>query len=132
LADRTGSVPAVVPDAAADVLLVARPGRAVHVTGRLCGSPRQIVVRALVAPAPGTWQDDELSEGPVRSAAHMEEDLRALVATVQDAHLGALLDRFFGEGSDAWARYSQAPAAKSFHQAYRHELLEHSLTVAQA
>jgi 3'-5' exoribonuclease len=62
----------------------------------------------------------------------MEEDLRALVATVQDAHLGALLDGFFGEGSEAWARYSQAPAAKSFHQAYRHGLLEHSLTVAQA
>ena len=127
--DRTGSVPAVVWDAMPDIV---RPGRPVHITGRVGGSPRQLVVQALRVPAPGTWRDEDLHDGPPRAAAHMEEDLRALVATVQDAHLGALLDRFFGEGSEAWARYSQAPAAKSFHQAYRHGLLEHSLTVAQA
>ena len=40
--------------------------------------------------------------------------------------------RVFGEGSDTWARTASAPAAKLFHQAYRHGLLEHSLTVAQA
>jgi 3'-5' exoribonuclease len=127
--DRTGSVPAVVWDAMPDIV---RPGRPVHITGRVGGSPRQLVVQALRVPAPGTWRDEDLHDGPPRTAAHMEEDLRALVATVQDAHLGALLDGFFGEGSEAWARYSQAPAAKSFHQAYRHGLLEHSLTVAQA
>jgi len=127
--DRTGSVPAVVWEAMPDIV---RPGSPVHITGRVAGSPRQLVVQALRVPAPGTWRDEDLHDGPPRAAAHMEEDLRALVATVQDAHLGALLDRFFGEGSDAWARYSQAPAAKSFHQAYRHGLLEHSLTVAQA
>jgi 3'-5' exoribonuclease len=62
----------------------------------------------------------------------MAADLRALVATVQDPSLRALLDRFFAEGSDVWARWSQAPAAKKYHQAYRHGLLEHCLTVAQA
>jgi 3'-5' exoribonuclease len=132
LGDRTGSVPAVVWDAVPDVTGIVRPGRPVHITGRVGGSPRQLVVQALRVPAPGSWRDEDLHDGPPRAAAHMEEDLRSLVATVQDAHLGALLDRFFGEGSEAWARYSQAPAAKSFHQAYRHGLLEHSLTVAQA
>jgi 3'-5' exoribonuclease len=34
--------------------------------------------------------------------------------------------------SDAWPGYRDAPAAKRYHQAYRHGLLEHSLTVAQA
>jgi 3'-5' exoribonuclease len=38
----------------------------------------------------------------------------------------------FGEGSAIWARYRDAPAAKRYHQAYRHGLLEHSLMVAQA
>ena len=38
----------------------------------------------------------------------------------------------FGEGTPTWARYRDAPAAKHYHQAYRHGLLEHSLTVAQA
>jgi 3'-5' exoribonuclease len=38
----------------------------------------------------------------------------------------------FGERSPLWASYRDAPAAKRYHQAYRHGLLEHSLTVAQA
>ena len=37
-----------------------------------------------------------------------------------------------GERSALWARYRDAPAAKHYHQAYRHGLLEHSLGVAQA
>ncbi len=62
----------------------------------------------------------------------MEAALRELVATVEDRHLQALLARVFGAGSELWARYRDAPAAKHYHQAYRHGLLEHSLTVAQA
>jgi 3'-5' exoribonuclease len=34
--------------------------------------------------------------------------------------------------AESWPRYRDAPAAKRYHQAYRHGLLEHSLTVAQA
>jgi 3'-5' exoribonuclease len=132
LGDRTGSVPAVAWGELGEVLRVARPGRAVRVAGRVGGSPRQITVRAVRVPAPGTWREEDLRDGPPRAAAHMEEDLRALVATVRDPHLSVLLVRFFGEGSEAWARYRQAPAAKLYHQAYRHGLLEHSLTVAQA
>ena len=39
---------------------------------------------------------------------------------------------FFGEGSERGRASASRPAAKHFHQAYRHGLLEHSLTVAQA
>jgi len=38
----------------------------------------------------------------------------------------------FGPESTIWANYRDAPAAKRYHQAYRHGLLEHCLTVAQA
>ena len=34
----------------------------------------------------------------------------------------ALLDSFFGEGSPEWERWRAAPAAKHYHQAYRHGL----------
>jgi 3'-5' exoribonuclease len=132
LGDRTGSVPAVVWDEVPEVLRVVRPGQPVRVVGRYGGSPRQLRIGALRVPAPGTWRDEDLADGPPRTAGQMEADLRDLVATVRDPHLGALLARFFGEGSEAWARYRRAPAAKHFHQAYRHGLLEHSLTVAQA
>lgn len=69
---------------------------------------------------------------PPHSAARMESDLRELVATVQDPHLRTLLGHLLGPGSDTWRAFRDAPAAKRYHQAYRHGLLEHSLTVAQA
>jgi 3'-5' exoribonuclease len=132
LGDRTGSVPAVVWERVAELQRFVRSGQPVRVVGRYGGTPRQLAVRTLRVPAPGTWRDEDLQEGPPRNPAQMEDDLRSLVATVRDPHLGALLGRFFGEGSEAWARYRLAPAAKLYHQAYQHGLLEHSLTVAQA
>jgi 3'-5' exoribonuclease len=74
----------------------------------------------------------ELVDGPNRSDTQMEADLRGLIATVQHPHLRHLLSLVLGEDSPTWQRYREAPAAKRFHQAYRHGLLEHSLTVAQA
>lgn len=70
--------------------------------------------------------------GPSASVALMEADLRELIATVQDPHLHGLLETLLGPGTATWAAYREAPAAKHYHQAYRHGLLEHSLTVAQA
>ena len=62
----------------------------------------------------------------------MESDLRELMATVQSPHLRRLLTSLLGPDSETWAAFKEAPAAKHYHQAYRHGLLEHSLTVAQA
>jgi 3'-5' exoribonuclease len=92
----------------------------------------QINVRALRAPTPGSYSLEDLLDGPPREVDQMEADLRELLATVQNPHLRRLLDRIFGSGSPSWERYREAPAAKYYHQAYRHGLLEHSLGVAQA
>jgi 3'-5' exoribonuclease len=62
----------------------------------------------------------------------MEADLRELISTIQTPHLRRLLGSIFAEGSPTWLAFRDAPAAKHYHQAYRHGLLEHSLTVAQA
>ena len=77
-------------------------------------------------------EDDALVDGPPRSPEQMEHDLRELLATVRDADLRRLLAAVFGSESSLWAYFRCAPAAKRFHQAYRHGLLEHSLSVAQA
>jgi 3'-5' exoribonuclease len=74
---------------------------------------------------------DELPDGPRNPVAQMEADLRALIGTVQDPYLRELLERVFGEGTETWDAFRVAPAAKRYHQAYCHGLLEHSLTVAQ-
>jgi 3'-5' exoribonuclease len=62
----------------------------------------------------------------------MEEDLRELLTTVQNPHLRALLEAVMGREAVTWPAFRDAPAAKRYHQAYRHGLLEHSLTVAQS
>jgi 3'-5' exoribonuclease len=61
----------------------------------------------------------------------MAADLDALVETVQRPHLRALLGRLIDRGTETGDAYHSAPAAKYYHQAYRHGLLEHCLSVAQ-
>jgi 3'-5' exoribonuclease len=133
--DRTGCVPANVWDDVAATAQVATVGSPVRVSGQLQVSARfgtELKLRALCAAEPGTFDEADLIDGPPRSARQMEIDLRELLARVQDRHLRQLLDTVFGERSATWTRYRSAPAAKRFHQAYRHGLLEHSLSVAQA
>jgi len=134
LGDRSGQVAAIARDGLAGVAERCAPGRPVRVTGRCERDARrgpQIVVATVAEPAPGSFDPAELVHGPPRSARQMEADLRELLATIQDPHLRALLDRFLGEGTETWPRYRDAPAAKRYHQAYVHGLLEHSVSVAQ-
>jgi 3'-5' exoribonuclease len=73
----------------------------------------------------------ELPLEPARSVEQMEAGLRALVATVRQPQLRALLDALFHPAAETWTRFRDAAAAKRYHQAYRHGLLEHTLTVAE-
>jgi 3'-5' exoribonuclease len=133
--DRTGALTAMVWDETPQVLELCRGGHPVHVTGRYEVHPKwgpQLTLHELGPAQVGSFDLSELSDGPARGADGMEKDLRELVATVQDPDLRRLLDVFFGEGSETWALYRIAPAAKRFHQAYVHGLLEHCLSVAQA
>jgi 3'-5' exoribonuclease len=135
LGDRTGHVPAWVAEDVAAAAGLCRAATPVRVVGRYGRHPEHgpaLAVRALLAPAPGSFALDELLDGPPRSAAQMEADLRALVDTVREPHLAALLEHFLGAGSPHWERYRVHPAAKRLHHGYRHGLLEHSLTVAMA
>jgi 3'-5' exoribonuclease len=135
LGDRTGVVSAMIWDGVAELQPHVRTGVPVRVIGRFDDHPRygaQITVRALRRPAEGSFDLTDLFDGPPRSATAMEGELRELVATVRDPHLAQLLDRLIGPGARTWPAFRDAPAAKLYHQAYRHGLLEHSLTVGQA
>ncbi|HUE25418.1 MAG TPA: HD domain-containing protein [Solirubrobacteraceae bacterium] len=135
LGDRTGSVAGVVWEAVTEIRELCLPGEIVHATGRYSVHPRfgpQLTIQALRQARDGEYARDELIDGPSRTLPQMEADLRELIGTVQNAHLRRLLSAVFGEGSPTWSRYREAPAAKRYHQAYPHGLLEHCLTVAQA
>jgi 3'-5' exoribonuclease len=135
LGDRTGSVAAILWEGIEAAREVARPGAVVQVRGHFSHHERfgdQLTVEWLRASDAHEYDAAELADGPGRSAEQMEADMRGLIATVQHPHLRHLLALALGEDSPTWQRYREAPAAKRFHQAYRHGLLEHSLSVAQA
>jgi 3'-5' exoribonuclease len=135
LGDRTGSVPAVVWDEVAQAREQCACGAVVFVSGRFALHPRygpQLSLQSVRPAREDEYDRDELLDGPVRTATQMEADLRELLGTIQNPHLRRLLATIFNQGSPTWSDYRDAPAAKRYHQAYRHGLLEHCLTVAQA
>jgi 3'-5' exoribonuclease len=132
LGDRSGTVTAVVPDGDG---VAYEHGAAVRVQGRYTVHPDrgpEIALSAVRAARAEEVDYEALLDGPPRDAAQMEADLRDLIATVQNAHLRGLLDALLGPAAETWPRFRDAPAAKRYHQAYRHGLLEHSLSVAQS
>jgi 3'-5' exoribonuclease len=135
LGDRSGIVNAMIWDGVGELQAHVRCGVPVRVIGRFDDHPRygaQITVRALRRPAEGSFDLAALVDGPPRGVAAMESELRELVTTVRDPFLAQLLDRLIGPDARTWPAFRDAPAAKLYHQAYRHGLLEHSLTVGQA
>jgi 3'-5' exoribonuclease len=135
LGDRTGAVVCMVWEELGEVEELAAAGMPVLVRGRYTVHPRfgpQINVRGLEAADPQSFDYEDLLDGPARGVEQLEGEVRDLLETVQEPHLRMLLERVFAEDSKLWRRYRVAPAAKYYHQAYRHGLLEHSLGVAQA
>jgi len=133
-ADKSGSLTAMVWDGVEQVKAVCPAGRPIRVIGRHDVHPQygpQVTIRALRPAVEGTYDLADLCPGPPRPVAQMEGDLRELLATVRDPHLRRLLDMIFGPDTHTWRAFRMAPAAKHYHQAYVHGLLEHALSVAQ-
>jgi 3'-5' exoribonuclease len=134
LGDTTGSVDAVCWDCSDELWAGAAPGTVVRVAAVFeihAQYGKSLKVRALRPAETGEYDPLDLMDGPPAPYLQMVEDLRALVATVQKPALRQLLESFFADGSEVWQRWSTAPAAKKYHQAYKHGLLEHCLSVAQ-
>jgi 3'-5' exoribonuclease len=134
LGDCTGVVEGVVWDGVDEVAGVAAPGSIVVISGRYSLDQRYgscITVHGLREAAPGTFDPADLMDAPPLPLEEMVSRLRELLATVQSPDLRRLLDCFFAEGSPLFRRWADAPAAKHYHQAYKHGLFEHCLSVAQ-
>ena len=134
LGDCTGVVEAVVWEGVEEAVAVSAPGAVVMVSGRYSVDQRYgscITARAVREAAPGTYDPADLMDAAPIAFEDMVLALRDVIDTVQDGDLRRLLDCFFSQSSPVWARWADAPAAKHYHQAYRHGLLEHCLSVAQ-
>ena len=105
------------------------------IEGRFSVHPQygaKITIRSIRAAADDEYEHDDLAEGPPVSVEQLEAELRELLATIQNPQLQRLLDRIFGPSPRIWQRFRVAPAAKYYHQAYPHGLLDHTVSVAQA
>ena len=134
LGDATGSVEAVVWDGVDQINGSCDPGGVVRAAGRYAVDGRYgaiLTVRSLRRADDGEYDPAELLEGPPIAYDTMAGGLEELIGTVQAPHLRELLRRLLSKGENRGARWHEAPAAKYYHQAYRHGLLEHCLSVAQ-
>jgi 3'-5' exoribonuclease len=135
VSDRSGSVVAVAAERVREIGELCEAGAFVHMQGRFELHPRygaQIAMADARPAEPGSYDPDLLLDGPPRPVAGMEAALRELIEQVRSPHLRALLDAVLGPEAPTWPLFRDAPAAKRYHQAYRHGLLEHSLGVAEA
>lgn len=135
LSDTSGTVEAVVWEDAAAAAHVAEPGATVRVEGPYKVDPKYgatITVRQIEPVAAEDVDPSELIELPGKSIEVLDHELRELVASIARPALRTLLERLFDPGSESGRLVRQAPAAKYYHQAYRHGLLEHTLSVAQS
>jgi 3'-5' exoribonuclease len=133
--DATGSAEAVCWEDAETLYARCGTGTPVFLSGAFEVSDRwgaKIKISSLREAEPHEYEAEDLAAESEVSLELLEGDLRELLATVQNPQLRELLDVFFAEGSPTWERFRDAPAAKTYHQAYRHGLLEHTLSVAQA
>lgn len=134
LSDRSGTVNAKSWDEVEARFAAAEPGTVVRISGRFESSPKwgdAVIVESIAAAAEGEYEAASLLEVSPVPLERMEADLADLLATIQSPDLRALLARFFDPASPIYERFRDAPAAKHYHQAYRHGLLEHTLSVAQ-
>ncbi|MFN2616631.1 MAG: 3'-5' exoribonuclease YhaM family protein [Thermoleophilaceae bacterium] len=134
LGDVTGSLQAVAWDGATEAAAACEPGAVVHASGRFSIHDRygrQLKLRGVRTAAAGEYELADLLEGPPVTYDKMAADLEDLIDTVQRPYLRELLGRLISPTTEIGHRWHQAPAAKYYHQAYRHGLLEHCLSVAQ-
>ena len=134
--DRTGTVTAILTTGAAHARELCATGTPIRVTGRFSIHERygpQLTLDSLRARRARRVRHHGPARRPGAVGRRRWKPTCASCWRRSTTRTSArLLELVFGEGSPIWAEYRDAPAAKHYHQAYRHGLLEHSLSVAQS
>jgi 3'-5' exoribonuclease len=130
LSDRSGELDAKMWDNVAEVMDTFDRDDFVKVKGllQLYNSRPQFTIHKLRPVQDHEVDFADFFPASLRDAEEMWSELRALVRTLSNKHLRALLDAFLDD-PDIAARYKVAPAAKTIHHAFRSGLLEHVLSL---
>jgi 3'-5' exoribonuclease len=134
LGDSSGVVEAVIWDAIDEFAPLCPTGAIVRVLARYSVDERygaSLTVKRMRLAADSEFELGDLEEAPPVAYEQLTQELGQLTETIERPHLRELLTRLIDRSTDTGALYHVAPAAKHYHQAYRHGLLEHCLSVAQ-
>ena len=134
LGDMSGAVEAVIWDEVDSLAPMCPAGAVVRILGRYSVDERYgaaVTVKRMRIAAEHEYDLADLTEAPPVSYEEMVTDLNQLLETIRRPHLRELLARLIDRSTPTGAAYHAAPAAKYYHQAYQHGLLEHCLSVAQ-
>lgn len=130
LSDSTGQIEAVVWEEGEAVAESFEEGDVVAVRGKV-GQYRdqpQLVVLAIERQAPEEVAPDQFLPPCRRDTGPLEEDLRAVIESIENPYLRRLLDTFYDD-AEFMERFRRAPAAVRLHHAYVGGLLEHTVEV---
>ncbi len=129
LGDRSGSIPGIMFDAPTRLVQDLVIGKGVEVTGRIEEYRDALQIRLdriLVTELPDLGEFLPSAQRPI---GEMQQQLDAVIDSVQHPDLNRLLLALLGPGSSNRVAFREAPAAKRMHHACRGGLLEHTLSV---
>jgi len=110
-----------------------RVGDVIRVSGRvdLFQGRLQLILDRLRLSREEEYETALFEKASERPLGEMEKELAEAIGAIGDAHLRALIETIFAD-ADFYARFIEAPAATRLHHAYRHGLLEHTLSLLAA
>lgn len=132
LADKSGDIDAKMWDNVAGVLDSFERDDFVKVKGetQLFQNRMQLTIHSLQKVHDADVDLADFLPASKRDPLEMFAELEAIIASLRNVHLKALLEKLFADKEIA-ARYRQAPAAKGIHHAWLGGLLEHVLSLAK-
>jgi 3'-5' exoribonuclease len=130
--DRTATVTARMWKATRDIFTAMPDGGFVKLRGRVENYQNnlQIIIEQMWAPKDGSYDIADLIPHTAKDIPQMFSRLSEILASVQNRHLGALLQAYLDD-EKLMTDFRRAPAAMSFHHAFLGGLLEHTLNAIE-
>ncbi len=138
LTDRTGSIAARLfggrddlHDAVQAYAAQFKSGDAIRVDGRVdrFQGKLQLIIDKLRVSEPGSLEESLFEKSSERPIAEMEEELKTRIGSIQNHYLVELVELVVFSRPDVYDRFLAAPAAMRVHHAFRHGLIEHTLSM---
>jgi 3'-5' exoribonuclease len=132
VSDRTCQMPARMWNATRDIFNALPEAGFVRIRGHVENyqSNLQFIIEQIAPPKEGTYDVTDLIPHTDKDIGQMLAKVQELCGSIQNRHVAAIVQAYLDD-ADLMQRFSQAPAAQSFHHAFLGGLLEHTLNAME-